>query len=399
MDVGVVATHFPPAKGYGGVSTTAGVLSRAWAEKGYRQTLVVSDESIGGRLNNETVFVNNLIDIGLYKCYWFRRWGFGLGAIPKIWRLCVQAPVVYVHGIATWPSTLAAGFCGLLKKPFMVAVHGGLMPEHVALIRRKKPLKWLFYRFLTFPSLRRAIAVHCTSVTEAEGVRAVLADQARIVLIPNGIDYQDYQVANYPTEIGVQLCFLGHIQPEKGINAFIKIWLKNRNPADRLVVAGTSADDDYFSEFLSLLAQSEGAIRYLGYLQTDEVKNLLAASHYLILPSGLEEEGGMRENFGNVVAESLAAGRPVLVTRGLAWDHLPSYGAGLVFERDENSVMEVLRKINNIEQAEWEMMSNYGRAYVEQNLHPIKLAEKIWQVLNNPDQPGDFFYRLKETAV
>ena len=71
----------------------------------------------------------------------------------------------------------------------------------------------------------------------------------------------------------------------------------------------------------------------------------------------------------------------------------------MVFERDENSVMEVLRKINNIEQAEWEMMSNYGRAYVEQNLHPIKLAEKIWQVLNNPDQPGDFFYRLKETAV
>ena len=44
MDVGVVATHFPPAKGYGS-PTTAGVLSRAWAEKGYRQTLVVSDES------------------------------------------------------------------------------------------------------------------------------------------------------------------------------------------------------------------------------------------------------------------------------------------------------------------------------------------------------------------
>jgi len=41
-------------------------------------------------------------------------------------------------------------------------VHGGLMPEHVDLIRREKPHKWLYYRWLTFPTLRRAIAVHCT---------------------------------------------------------------------------------------------------------------------------------------------------------------------------------------------------------------------------------------------
>jgi len=46
---------------------------------------------------------------------------------------------------------------------------------------------------------------------------------------------------------------------------------------------------------------------------------LLATSNFLVLPSGLEEAGGMRENFGNVVAEAMASGRPVLVARGLAW--------------------------------------------------------------------------------
>jgi len=381
MNVGIVTTHIPPAKGYGGVSVTAGVLTKAWAERGHKMLLIASDESIAGRLRPEQVRLGEQVDVRLYRCYGFRRWGFGLGAIPELFKLCLQAPVVYIHGIATWPSTLAAVFCTLLRRPFMVAVHGGLMPEHVDLIRREKPHKWLFYKCLTFPTLRRAIAVHCTSDTEAEGVRNVLGEDARILLVPNGIDSRDIKVAEYPIGEGMKLCFLGHIQQEKGINAFIRAWLKVRKPGDRLAIAGRSVDGAYFEEFQALLEQAQGAISYSGYLERGEVMDLLAASHFLVLPSGLEEAGGMRENFGNVVAEAMAAGRPVLVARGLAWDHLESFGAGLVFDRTEASVCEVLRKAQALDSLAWEQMSWYGRQYVEQQLDPVKLGERVWQVL------------------
>jgi len=381
MNVGIVTTHIPPAKGYGGVSVTAGVLTKAWAERGHKMVLIASDESIAGRLRPEQVCLGEQVDVRLYRCYGFRRWGFGLGAIPELFKLCLQAPVVYIHGIATWPSTLAAVFCTLLRRPFMVAVHGGLMPEHVDLIRREKPHKWLFYKCLTFPTLRRAIAVHCTSDTEAEGVRNVLGEDARILLVPNGIDSRDIKVAEYPIGEGMKLCFLGHIQQEKGINAFIRAWLKVRKPGDRLAIAGRSVDGAYFEEFQALLEQAQGAISYSGYLERGEVMDLLAASHFLVLPSGLEEAGGMRENFGNVVAEAMAAGRPVLVARGLAWDHLESFGAGLVFDRTEASVCEVLRKAQALDSLAWEQMSWYGRQYVEQQLDPVKLGERVWQML------------------
>ena len=386
MEVGIVTTHIPPAKGYGGVSVTASVLTKAWAERGHKMVLVASDESIDVRLRPEQVCLGEQVEVRLYRCYGFRRWGFGLGAIPELFKLCLRAPVVYIHGIATWPATLAAMFCCLLRRPFVVAVHGGLMPEHVALIRCRKPHKWLFYKWLTFPTLRRALAIHCTSETEAEGARNVLGEDARILLVPNGIDSRDFQVAQYPAGEGMKLCFLGHVQQEKGINAFIRAWLKVRNPADRLVIAGRSVDGAYFEEFQTLVEHAQGAISYRGYLQRGEVMALLASSHFLVLPSGLEEAGGMRENFGNVVAEAMAAGRPVLVARGLAWDHLESFGAGFVFDRNEASVCEVLHRAQSLDSLTWEQMSWKARQYVEHQLDPVKLGDRVWQVLTKPDQ-------------
>ncbi|MGJ0483571.1 MAG: glycosyltransferase family 4 protein [Methylomicrobium sp.] len=395
MEVGIVTTHIPPAKGYGGVSVTASVLTKAWAARGHKMTLLSSDESIDGPLRAEQVKLGEQVDVQLYSCYGFRRWGFGLGAIPKLFNLCRRSPVVYIHGIATWPSTLAAIFCCLLRRPFMVAVHGGLMPEHVELIRRKKPHKWLYYRALTFPTLRRAIAVHCTSDTEAEGVRDVLGQDARILLVPNGIDSREIPVADYPAGEGMRLCFLGHVQQEKGINAFIKAWLKVRRPNDSLVIAGRSVDGAYFQEFQGLLEQAQGAISYRGYLQRDEVIELLASSHFLVLPSGLEEAGGMRENFGNVVAEAMAVGRPVLVAKGLAWDHLQALGAGFVFERNLASVCGALWKAQALDSSEWRRMSVNARQYVEQQLDPVKLGDKVWQVLTNAG-PADLPQQLAE---
>jgi len=398
MDVGVVTTHIAPAKGYGGVSITASVLTKAWAERGHKITLVAADASIDGRLDPKDVRLGEAVEVKLYHCYGFKRWGFGLGAIPKLFGLCLKAPVVYIHGIATWPSTLAAIFCVVLRRRFMVAVHGGLMPEHVVLIRREKPHKWLFYQWLTLPALRRAIAIHCTSETEAEGARAVLGGDARILLVPNGVDSREIKPREYPDDEGMILCFLGHIQQEKGINAFIKAWLKTRRRGDRLLVAGHSVDGAYFKEFQALVDQAKGAIYYLGYVERIKVLGLLAISHFLVLPSGLEASGGMRENFGNVVAEALLAGRPVLVAKGLAWDHVESIGAGFVFDRTESSVCAALHGARSLSRAEWEWMSRNARDYVEQDLDAGALGERVWCALTDPGT-GDAAGRWEEASA
>ena len=65
MDVGIVTTHVPPAQGYGGVSVTCGVLTRAWAASGHDMALVASDESIAGRLRPDEGDFGAKVDVGL----------------------------------------------------------------------------------------------------------------------------------------------------------------------------------------------------------------------------------------------------------------------------------------------------------------------------------------------
>ncbi len=383
VDVGVVSTHVAPALGYGGVSVTTAVLTGAWAKLGHRILLCSSDASLGGRLRPRDVNLGDAVEVTLYRSYGFRRWGFGLGAIPKILRVCMNAPQVYIHGIATWPSTLAALFCWGLGRPFVVAPRGGLMPEHVILIRQSKPHKWWYYRLLTLPALRRAQAIHCTSDVEAEGVRRYVGAAAPVVIIPNGVDLDQIHASPAPQTPGLTLCFLGHILPEKGINAFLRVWLAQRRPGDRMLIAGRASDGAYFDEFKTLVAEAPEAVSYHGYLDRAGVKNLLAQSHFLVLPSGLDA-GGMRENFGNVVAEALAAGRPVLVSRGLAWDGIETAGAGFVFDLNPAAVGAALRRAQALEPDVWRDMSRRARRHVETHLDVHALAAEAWGRLVAP---------------
>ena len=382
-EVAVIATHIPPALGYGGVSVTAGVLTRAWSALGHRIALCASDESMERRLRVEDVRLGEGVAVELYHCYGLRRWGFGLGALGCVLRTCRRAPVAYIHGIATFPVTLAALVCQLLGRRYVIAPHGGLMPEHVAHVRAHKPHKWLYYRWLTLPALRRAVAVHCTSDTEAEGIRELLGDAARIAVIANGVDLAAMQALPAPDPGPRTLLFLGHILPEKGINGFIKAWREVRAPGERLIVAGRSYRHPYSEAFYQLMAESAGAIEYCGYLDRAGVTAALKKSHFLVLPSGLDG-GGMRENFGNVVAEALAAGRPALVARGLYWDGLEPAGAGFVFEREAASVQATLARASQLSAQEWEALSRAARRYAETHFDAVRLGAKVWELLSAP---------------
>lgn len=374
IDLAVVSTHVAPARGYGGPSVSVANLVRRWSDMGLRVGLCSSDASLGTSVTSEDVTsVCSATDIRLYRAHLFRRWGFGLGAPRATWTTVRSASATYVNGIATFPTTLGA-LCALaLGRPYVVSVRGGLMAQHVDLIRRHKKLKWLFYQLLTVPTLRRARAIHCTAVPERDAVLELLRGGhcPTVAVIANGTQLPSPQP---PREGPLSLCYAGRVSHEKGINRFLRLWRTWRRADERLVVAGDGAGS-YFDEFRSLVDADE-TVEFRGYLSSSALRTLMTECDFVVLPSGIEE-GDLRENFGNSVAEALALGRPALVTRGLAWDELEARGAGFTFTSDE---ADILRVLDCARGAVRSALGVRAREYAEQHLAIEVTAEAMWRL-------------------
>jgi glycosyltransferase involved in cell wall biosynthesis len=379
-ELAVISTHVPRAQGYGGVASSIGNLLGAWARSGRRVALCSSDASTGRPLTSVDVAdACHVASARLYRTWYFDRWGFGPGAPMAVWATLAMAPVAYLNGIATWPTTIGALLCRALGRPYTVALRGGLMAEHVDIIRRRKKLKWLYYRLITLPSLRRAWAIHCTSALERDAAAAVLAGGAipRLAVIANGVTLP--HAAAPPRRGPLVVCYAGRISREKGINRLLKIWRGWRRDDERLIVAG-SGTGAYASAF-EQLAAADPTVSFRGYVSGAEMRTIMADSDFIVLPSGIEDND-LRENFGNAVAEALALGRPALVTRGLAWDDLEPAGAGFLFGPDDGEIAAALTRARSADRA---ASAASARAYAARHLDVAVTATSLWRLCMGED--------------
>lgn len=374
-ELAVISTHVPPAQGYGGVASSIGNLLGAWARAGRRVALCSSDASIGKALTSDDVArACGVAAARLFRTWYFDRWGFGPGAPMAVWATLATAPAVYLNGIATWPTTLGALLCRVLGRPYTVALRGGLMAEHVDIIRRRKKLKWLYYRLITLPSLRHARAIHCTSALERDAAAALLAIGAMppFVVIANGVALPA-EVAP-PRRGPLTVCYAGRISREKGINRLLRVWRAWRRDDERLIVAGSGAGE-YAASFERLVA-ADPTVSFRGYVSGPELRTIMADSDFIALPSGIEDND-LRENFGNSVAEALALGRPALVTRGLAWDELEPVGAGFLFGANDAEIATALSRARG---ADRDAMASAARGHAARHLDIDVTAAALWRV-------------------
>lgn len=371
----VIATHLRPALGYGGVAESTAELVLAWRAAGRDVSVLTSDGTRGPPLTTRDFEETLHAPVSLYKAQLLVRWGFGFGALTKTLALLRRSDMAYISGIATWPTTIATLYARLLGRPYVVALRGGLMGEHWESIEAKKPLKALFYRCLTFPALRHAHGVHVTTELERSQAEAIVPGIESIVL-PNGFSLPGAEeVVPPPPHAGVRLLFLGRIAPEKGVLAFIKRFLEVGDQQDELRLGG-APEAEYGAMVTEVCAQSAN-VTHLGVLGRDTLLAALRDVDALVLPSGME--GGVRENFGNVIVEALLAGRPVMVTRGLAWDQIDADGIGVTFDRSGADMAEALAKLKDLVAAEgmWAKCAEYARS----RFSSAVVAEKLWDRL------------------
>jgi glycosyltransferase involved in cell wall biosynthesis len=127
-------------------------------------------------------------------------------------------------------------------------------------------------------------------------------------IIHNGLSLED---APFETERDDAFCFVGRVDPEKGIVEAMEIAAITGRPLRIAAKVGNlpGQRDYYENVFLPALKSAGSSVEYLGELAPHDRDALFAKSYGTLMP------GGWPEPFGLVSIESLACGTPILARR------------------------------------------------------------------------------------
>lgn len=172
------------------------------------------------------------------------------------------------------------------------------------------------------------------------------------------------------------LLYLGRIHSKKGIDLLIKAYaqsLVSRPDAPALVIAGP-AEELSLMESLQRLATEwcpAGSVLWPGMLRGDVKWGALRACEAFCLTSH-------QENFGIAVAEALACGRPVLISRQVnIWREVIGDGAGLAADGTLKGANTLLSTWEAMSPKERAAMGQAARCCFEQRYEITQAAQSL----------------------
>jgi glycosyltransferase involved in cell wall biosynthesis len=272
--------------------------------------------------------------------------------------LAARADVVHVHSNWTFPVWWGCQTAISAGRPLVMSPHGCLDPVRLALSAWKKRLAGCFdQRYL-----RRADVIHATSEAERDWIEQYVGGRPRIEVIPIGVDLPALRETANPAERTRTVLSLGRLHPLKGLDLLLDAWplaMRELGPGDgwALVIAGP--DEQGARAGLERQAQGLGLgnVQFAGPLYGAEKDRAIANANLFVLPS-------RSENFGIVVAEALAAGVPVITTKGTPWQEIDG-SCGWWVDVNSHAIAAALAAAMRLSDAERGAMGARGRALIE----------------------------------
>jgi glycosyltransferase involved in cell wall biosynthesis len=331
----VVPTYVPAWKHGGPIRSVHG-LCRALVARGHEVTVFATDVDTNGAVPvNQPVAVDG-VEVWYFTVSMPRRLyrSPAMAAALKAWT--GEFDVIHLHSVFLWPTLAAARAAERAGVPYLLAPRGMLVPD--LLRRRGRWRKALWIRLFERRTLAQAAGLHATTELEAEEAAYLGLPMPPVFVVPNGIDPDpDSDGLSTPVPEPFFL-FLGRLSWKKGLDRLIPAMAHVSGAT--LALAGN--DEEGYRLKLEALAQEAGVadrVRFLGPVDGPDKAALLHRAVALVLPS-------YSENFGNSALESMAAGRPVVVTPevGLA-AIVQEEKAGIVTSGDPTHLGAALRDL------------------------------------------------------
>ncbi len=334
---------------YGGPSQMVLGLSQALATEGLDVTILTTNSN--GDAGQPPLDVplgvpvfQEGYQILYFPCSPFRRYKFSAALLRWLTSHSHEYDLAHIHALFSPVSTFAATIARIQRLPYILRPLGTLDPAD---LQKKRFFKQLYGNLLERPNLAGAAAIHFTTDQEAK-ISERYGVNTRDLVIPLGVDIKQNLASigqiraslNISTDIPLIL-FMSRIDPKKGLNLLLASLdhLAQNGIQFHFVLAGSNPQDpDYERQIRQRVETSvwSSQATITGFVR-DELKiGLLQDADVFVLPSAYE-------NFGIAVAEAMAVGTPVIISKGVyLWPEVQQAGAGWVVSSEVESLTEAL---------------------------------------------------------
>jgi glycosyltransferase involved in cell wall biosynthesis len=290
--------------------------------------------------------------------------------------------VIQSHSIWNYPAAVACRAARRDRVPYVIRPCGMLSSYTWCRSQWKKRAYWWLRERR---NVRGAAGFHATSDDERREILS-LGVRVPVEVIPLGVGGDAWKTPVEPNWLREQcprvgdrpiMLFLSRLHPKKGIADLLLPALARMKNEAFLVIAG--GDDEHAAGFarhvegeVDRLGLGE-KVALLGPVSPERRWAALDGAEMFVLPSH-------SENFGIVVAEAMARGKPVVVTAGVQFaHHVKASKGGAVVRADVGDLAATLDSWM-ADGAGRACAGELGRAYIQRHLSWRRTADRLGEL-------------------
>ncbi|MCW1400966.1 glycosyltransferase [Novosphingobium sp. MW5] len=294
-----------------------------------------------------------------------------LGLFSKLYRGISAADVVHITATFSFPTLPALLMARLLRKPVVWSPRGAVQATDGWQSSPRQFPKQLFLKVARKIATSQ-LTIHVTSECERAATQRYFPG-VDFAIIPNGVKLPNLVRETRRGDVSLNLMFLGRVHPQKGVERLLEA-MNNLPTGVSLDIYGTG-DPAYLEHIRRISVVFSGRVRLHGEIHEAEKCEAFRKADLFVLPS-------FSENFGIVIAESLAHGVPVVTTTATPWADLGQRGCGLAIDAHSGDLSAAILRLAGQDLAR---MGAVGRRWIAEEFSPEKV--------------GDAFAKLYRTKV